>query len=61
MQEIIRNMWRDDEGQDLVEYALIAGLVAMAAVAAISTAGTQVNTIWTNIKNQLTTAAGNGA
>ncbi len=61
MQEILRKMWHDDDGQDLVEYALIAGLVAMAAVAAITTAGGYVNTIWTNISTNLGTAAGNGA
>jgi Flp pilus assembly pilin Flp len=47
-------LWRDDEGQDLIEYALIGGLVALVAVAAITTSGKEVNRIWTNISDALT-------
>ena len=36
----------EDEGQDLIEYVLIAGLIALIAVAAITTTGTKVNAIW---------------
>ena len=50
----LRTLWRDDEGQDLIEYALIGGLVALVAVAAITTSGQQVNRIWTNISTSLT-------
>ena len=40
---------RNDEGQDLIEYALIAGLIALVAVVAIGDAGTAVNGIWEDI------------
>ena len=40
---------RDDSGQDLIEYALLAALIALAAVVAIGTAGGQVNAIWERI------------
>jgi len=50
---------RDDEGQDLIEYALLVALISLVAVAALSAAGVQVNTIFTNIKDRLTTAAAN--
>lgn len=46
----------DDEGQDLIEYALLAGLVALVAVVAITNAGTQVNGIFEKIVAKLTTA-----
>ena len=35
MKRSIRNFWQDTQGQDLVEYALAAGMVAVAAVAAM--------------------------
>jgi pilus assembly protein Flp/PilA len=35
MKRLIRNFWRDTQGQDMVEYALAAGLVAVAAVASM--------------------------
>ncbi len=40
---------RRDEGQDLLEYALLVALIALVAVGAITVAGTNVNTIFNNI------------
>ena len=50
---------REEEGQDLIEYALLVALIALVCVAALTAAGTQVNTIFDNIKNRLTAAAAN--
>ena len=33
--ELLRKLLRDDSGQDLIEYALIAALIAVAAIAAL--------------------------
>jgi pilus assembly protein Flp/PilA len=48
---------REDEGQDLIEYALLAGLISLICVAAITAAGGSVKTIFENVKTQLATAA----
>lgn len=40
----------DDEGQDLIEYVLIAGLIAVIAVAAIVATGTSVNGVWQTLQ-----------
>ena len=50
---------REEEGQDLIEYALLVALISLVCVAALTTAGSQVNVIFENIKNRLTTAAAN--
>jgi pilus assembly protein Flp/PilA len=50
---IVRNLHNDESGQDLIEYALVASLIALAAVAAIQGVGTQVNTIFSNISATL--------
>jgi pilus assembly protein Flp/PilA len=50
---------REEEGQDLIEYALLVALISLVCVAALMAAGTQVNTIFGNIRDRLTTAAGN--
>jgi pilus assembly protein Flp/PilA len=50
---------RNDEGQDLIEYALLVALISLVCVAALTTAGSQVNVIFENIKNRLTSAAAN--
>ena len=46
-----------DEGQDLLEYALLVALIALVAVAAVAAAGTSVNAIFTNIATALSNAA----
>ncbi|SPE42195.1 conserved hypothetical protein [Candidatus Sulfopaludibacter sp. SbA3] len=42
-------VWKDTSGQDLVEYALAAGLVAVAAVACMPGLSGTVNTVFTKI------------
>jgi pilus assembly protein Flp/PilA len=41
--------WRDTQGQDLVEYALAAGLVAVAAVAAMPALSAVVSNVFVKI------------
>jgi len=42
-------IWKDNNGQDLVEYALAAGLVAVAAVACMPGLSGTVNNVFTKI------------
>ena len=46
-------MFQDEEGQGLVEYALIILLVAIAVVVVLKSIGGNVNNIFTNIANTL--------
>ena len=52
-----KNWFNREEGQDLVEYALLLGLIALAAVVAVTNAGTQVNRVWGLIVTALTAVA----
>jgi pilus assembly protein Flp/PilA len=52
----LRRLVRNTEGQDLLEYALLVGLIALVAVVAITSAGSSVNTIFTNIAAQIVSA-----
>jgi pilus assembly protein Flp/PilA len=52
----VRSFVRKDEGQDLLEYALLVGLIALVAVGAVEIAGGHVSTIFTNIGNELADA-----
>ncbi len=57
----MNRFFREEEGQGLVEYALIIGLIAIVAIAALSTAGGSVKGLFTNINNKLGEAnTGNG-
>ena len=51
----IQNLLSKEEGQDLIEYALVVALVAFAATAGMSTLATKINTAFTNIGTTLTT------
>lgn len=49
MKNLIRMFWRDTQGQDLVEYALAAGMVAVAAVAAMPALSLTINNVFSKI------------
>ncbi len=50
LQLVVRaQIWRDTQGQDLVEYALAAGLVAVAAVACMPGLSGAVNQVFSKI------------
>jgi pilus assembly protein Flp/PilA len=48
----------DEEGQTLVEYALILVLIAIVVIVTLTLVGTQVNGIFNNIANALTNPGG---
>lgn len=54
--ELIKKLIKGEEGQGLVEYALIVGLIALICVAAITAAGGSVKSIWGKIQTKLTGA-----
>lgn len=49
MKRMIQQFWTDEQGQDLVEYALAAGMVAVAAVACMPGLSGTVNNVFTKI------------
>ena len=58
MKTFLARLWRDEQGQDLIEYTLMLAFVALASAALFSTAGTSINQIWSKTNSQLSTAAG---
>jgi pilus assembly protein Flp/PilA len=49
MRQSLRKLWKDCRGQDLVEYSLAAGMVAVAAVAAMPGLSATVNNVFSKI------------
>ena len=49
----LRAFVRNDEGQDLLEYALLVALIAIVCIIAITTTGTNVDAIFTRIGDEL--------
>jgi pilus assembly protein Flp/PilA len=58
MNKYIRRFWKDTGAQDLVEYALAAGLMAVAAVAAFPELSTSLNIALSKIGSVVTGAMG---
>ena len=52
----LQNLLSSEEGQDLIEYALVVALIAFGATAAMSTLSTKISTAFTNIGTQLSTS-----
>jgi pilus assembly protein Flp/PilA len=52
----IQKLWNETQGQDLVEYALLAALVSVAAVATLPVMGGTVSNVFSKITSQLQSA-----
>jgi Flp pilus assembly pilin Flp len=52
----LKTWFENEEGQDLIEYVLIAGLVSLVAVGAIGLAGKEVKAVWDAIQVELAKA-----
>jgi Flp pilus assembly pilin Flp len=52
----LRAFWREEDGQDLIEYALLMAFIALAAVAVLGTLQTNVKTLWNSVSNALSDA-----
>jgi Flp pilus assembly pilin Flp len=53
----LRAHWQREDGQDMVEYALLLGFVALAGVSLLSGIRTSISSIWSQISDSLTTGA----
>jgi len=56
MNKLLRCLHEDESGQDLIEYALVAALIAFAAVAAMQTLASQINNAFSTIGSKLTSS-----
>ena len=54
LKQLLNNLVVDESGQDLIEYALVAALVGLGAVASMKTLANSINTAFGNIGNSLT-------
>lgn len=55
IQSLKDRLMQDERGQDLIEYALVLSLIALAATAGMSTVATNIGTAFTKIGSKLTT------
>jgi pilus assembly protein Flp/PilA len=53
----VKSFSNQEEGQDLLEYALLVALIALVAIGAVGLAGGSVSTIFNSIAGSLTAAS----
>lgn len=54
MKQFATGILQDESGQDLIEYALLAAVIALGSVAAMSLLATRISTAFANIGTKLT-------
>ena len=55
MKTMLKRLWKEEEGQDLIEYALLVALIALIAATVFPTIGADLNVIFTKADTCLTT------
>ena len=53
MKALFTKLVKDEQGGEVLEYALIAGLIVVAAIAVITSVGTKVLGRWTSLNSSL--------
>jgi len=53
MKNLLMRLWKEEEGQDLTEYALLLVLVALAAIGALGTLASAINNVFGAAANNL--------
>jgi Flp pilus assembly pilin Flp len=55
MKNFLITLWKDEQGQDLTEYALLLVLLSLAAIGSLSTIATAINGVFANAAANLNT------
>ena len=56
MKNFFVRLWKEEEGQDLTEYALLLVLIALAAIAVMSNLGVAINQVFSKGSSTLSSA-----
>jgi Flp pilus assembly pilin Flp len=53
MQKVLQNLWLDQNGQDIAEYAVMLAVILVIVVGTIRLIGTQSNTVFSNVASSI--------
>lgn len=54
---VLKTLWQEEDGQDLVEYSLLLAFIALAAVTVLSSTSSSLNKLWNAISSTLSSSA----
>lgn len=60
MKQLLLRVWNEEQGQDLVEYALIVAAVGLALITTVNQLSTAVVSLYSSITQGLTSIGANG-
>lgn len=55
MKNVLMRLWKEEEGQDTVEYALLLVLISLVGIVAMSNVGVAANSVFSNAAANLAT------
>ena len=61
MNNLLKRLWSEEEGQDLTEYALLLALIALGAIGAMKTIASTINGVFQNAASNLSGATTGGS
>lgn len=53
MKELLRNLWLNDEGQDIAEYAVMLAVILVIVVGTIRLIGSNANTVFSETASSI--------
>lgn len=51
--EVLRQIWADDQGQDIAEYAVMLAVILVIVVGTIKLIGSNANNVFSNVASSL--------
>jgi Flp pilus assembly pilin Flp len=54
MKNLLRKLWREDEGQDIAEYAVMLAVILVIVVGTIRLIGSHANTVFSSVASSIT-------
>ncbi len=61
MKALLTRLVREEKGQDVIEYALLAAAISVVAIPTVPAIGSQVNNAYSNINSKVTSIPGAGS
>jgi pilus assembly protein Flp/PilA len=58
MLQLVKSFWQEEEGVTAIEYGLIAALIAIVIIVALTAAGQNLDALWGKVCTELKTAVG---
>lgn len=53
MKDFLRNMWSEEEGQDIAEYAVMVAVILVIVVGTVRLIGSNSNTVFSNVASSI--------